>query len=100
MVGALVGGPSSSDFSTYNDSVSDYNSNEVAIDYNAALVGAAAALYDVYGTGSLESSIPGVGSTDPIVTTTTTVATTTTTEGTILTTIRRLFTVNCRQMIE
>ena len=86
LVGALVGGPSSSDFSTYNDSVSDYNSNEVAIDYNAALVGAAAALYDVYGTGSLESSIPGVGSTDPIVTTATTVATTNTTEGTTLTT--------------
>ena len=72
LVGALVGGPTSADFSTYNDSIKDAVSNEVALDYNAAFVGAAAALYDKYKTGSLDSSIPGVGATP-----TTTAATTT-----------------------
>ena len=80
LVGALVGGPTSSDFSTYNDSIKDAVSNEVALDYNAAFVGAAAALYDKYKTGSLESSIPGVGATP-----TTTAATTTTTGKTTTT---------------
>ena len=74
LVGALVGGPTSSDFSTYNDSIKDAVSNEVALDYNAAFVGAAAALYDKYKTGSLESNIPGVGATPT--TTATTAATT------------------------
>ena len=80
LVGALVGGPTSSDFSTYNDSIKDAVSNEVALDYNAAFVGAAAALYDKYKTGSLESNIPGVGATP-----TTTAATTTTTGKTTTT---------------
>ena len=80
LVGALVGGPTSSDFSTYNDSIKDAVSNEVALDYNAAFVGAAAALYDKYKTGSLDSSIPGVGATP-----TTTAATTTTTGKTTTT---------------
>ena len=75
LVGALVGGPTSTDFSTYNDSIKDAVSNEVALDYNAAFVGAAAALYDKYKTGSLESNIPGVGATP------TTTATTTATTG-------------------
>ena len=44
LVGALVGGPSSADGS-YTDSVQDYNCNEVALDYNVGLVGAAAGLY-------------------------------------------------------
>ena len=80
LVGALVGGPTSSDFSTYNDSIKDAVSNEVALDYNAAFVGAAAALYDKYKTGSLESNIPGVGATP------TTTATTTATTGKTTTT--------------
>lgn len=45
LFGALVGGPTSSDFSTYNDKVNDAVSNEVTLDYNAGLVGATAALY-------------------------------------------------------
>ena len=80
LVGALVGGPSSSDFSTYNDTIKDAQLNEVALDYNAAFVGAAAALYDKYKTGSLDSSIPGVGKTP-----TTTAATTATTSKTTTT---------------
>ena len=80
LVGALVGGPTSTDFSTYNDSIKDAVSNEVALDYNAAFVGAAAALYDKYKTGSLESNIPGVGATP------TTTATTTATTGKTTTT--------------
>ena len=80
LVGALVGGPTSSDFSTYNDSIKDAKANEVALDYNAAFVGAAAALYDKYKTGSLESNIPGVGATP------TTTATTTATTGKTTTT--------------
>jgi len=44
LVGALVGGPSSAGGS-YTDSVQDYNCNEVALDYNVGLVGAAAGLY-------------------------------------------------------
>ena len=86
LVGALVGGPTSSDFSTYNDSIKDAKANEVALDYNAAFVGAAAALYDKYKTGSLESNIPGVGATPT--TTATTIATTgkTTTTAAVTTT--------------
>lgn len=48
LYGALCGGPTSSDYSTYNDSVTDATSNEVTLDYNAGLVGAAAALYLLY----------------------------------------------------
>ena len=80
LVGALVGGPTGTDFSTYNDSITDAVSNEVALDYNAGLVGAAAGLYTTYKTGSLDSSIPGVGATP-----TTTAATTTTTGKTTTT---------------
>ena len=43
LTGALVGGPKDSNF-TYQDTMSDYQCNEVAIDYNAALPGAAAAI--------------------------------------------------------
>ncbi|MBR3834462.1 MAG: glycoside hydrolase family 9 protein, partial [Lachnospiraceae bacterium] len=46
LMGALVGGPKSD--GSYVDSASDYVCNEVAIDYNATLVAAAAALYDEY----------------------------------------------------
>lgn len=44
LLGALVGGPSNaSDY--YRDAQDDYQCNEVALDYNATLVGAAAGLY-------------------------------------------------------
>lgn len=65
LVGALVGGPSTAD-GKYQDLRSDYQCNEVAIDYNAGLVGAAAGLYDVFKTGTLDDSIVGVkGFTNP-----------------------------------
>ena len=76
LVGALVGGPADSNF-TYTDSVNDYQANEVALDYNAGLVGAAAGLYSIYKTGS---SIEGVSG-GAVVTTATTKGTTTTTTG-------------------
>ena len=90
LVGALVGGPTDQN-GTYVDSINDYVCNEVAIDYNAGLVGAAAGLYEVYKSGSVDSSIDGVGAVtiDPIVTTTTTtsrVNTTTTTTTTAVST--------------
>ncbi len=70
LVGALVGGPTDAN-GTYTDSINDYTANEVALDYNAGLVGAAAGLYDICKSGSLDSSIEGVGavSTNPTVTT-------------------------------
>ena len=43
LLGALVGGPSDVN-DTYADNQADYNCNEVALDYNAGLVGAAAGL--------------------------------------------------------
>lgn len=49
--GALVGGPDSSDL--HKDLTTDYVYNEVAIDYNAGLVGALAGLYSIYGQGQL-----------------------------------------------
>lgn len=58
LVGALVGGPKDAG-GTYTDSIKDYYCNEVTIDYNAAVVGAAAGLYEIYKTGSLETTIPG-----------------------------------------
>ncbi len=56
LVGALVGGPSNGghregEFWTnhyYYDNMQDYCCNEVALDYNAGLVGAAAGLYHFY----------------------------------------------------
>jgi endoglucanase len=47
LVGALVGGPGSSD--NYIDSLSDYQCNEVANDYNAGFIGVLAKMYDKYG---------------------------------------------------
>ena len=44
LIGALVGGIEASN-GDYHDNANDYYCNEVAIDYNAAFVGAAAALY-------------------------------------------------------
>ena len=70
LVGALVGGPSDSNF-TYQDTIQDYKCNEVALDYNAGLVGAAAGLYNKYKTGSVDATVEGTKGTQPVVTTTT-----------------------------
>mgnify|MGYP000347917013 CR=1 FL=1 len=47
LYGALVGGPSSSD--VYTDLMNDFQSNEVACDYNAGFVGILARMYDQHG---------------------------------------------------
>lgn len=47
LLGALVGGPKDAN-GTYTDNQGDYQCNEVALDYNAGLVGAAAGLYLAY----------------------------------------------------
>ncbi|HEY0755907.1 MAG TPA: glycoside hydrolase family 9 protein [Ktedonobacteraceae bacterium] len=47
--GALVGGPDAKD--AHNDLTTDFVSNEVAIDYSAAFVGALAGHYSYYGSG-------------------------------------------------
>jgi endoglucanase len=47
LFGALVGGPSSTD--QPDDVTTDFVLNEVAVDYNAAFVGALAGLYQYYG---------------------------------------------------
>ncbi|MBR4626849.1 MAG: glycoside hydrolase family 9 protein [Ruminococcus sp.] len=87
LVGALAGGPADTN-GTYSDSIKDYKCNEVALDYNAGLVGAAAGLYHFYKTGKIDTQITGVtkiytGSSNPnpgssTSTTTTTVTTSTT----------------------
>lgn len=46
LCGALVGGPDSND--GYTDEVSNYNTNEVACDYNAGFTGLLAYLYEEY----------------------------------------------------
>lgn len=46
LYGALVGGPDASD--NYTDEVSNYNTNEVACDYNAGFTGLMAKLYSRY----------------------------------------------------
>ncbi|GER81648.1 hypothetical protein KTAU_02860 [Thermogemmatispora aurantia] len=56
LYGAMVGGPSSAD-DQFSDNRQDYQTNEPADDYNAALVGALARLYQEYG-GSPVSSLP------------------------------------------
>lgn len=53
--GGLVGGPTDTN-DTYQDLRSNYVDNEVALDYNAGLVGALAALYGEYGGTSLPTS--------------------------------------------
>ncbi len=50
--GALAGGPDSDD--AHSDSTNDWRENEVTIDYNAAFVGAAAAMYQYYGTPDMK----------------------------------------------
>lgn len=92
LVGALVGGPSDAN-GTYRDDMQVYSVNEVACDYNAGLVGAAAGLYDKFKTGTCDTSIEGAKPLDqqPAETTTTTqepavTTTTTTTEEPVQTT--------------
>ncbi len=60
LVGALVGGPTDAN-GTYTDSLQDAVANEVAVDYNAGFVGAAAGLYQlVNSNGAIDTSIDGV----------------------------------------
>lgn len=57
LYGALVGSPTATD--GFNDSIEDYEANEVAIDYNAGLVGALAKMYsDFGGTPIADSKFP------------------------------------------
>jgi hypothetical protein len=65
LIGALCGGPLDAN-GTYRDVRSDYQGNEVAIDYNAGLVGAAAGLYHFYKTGSIDTNITGVSKIYPV----------------------------------
>ena len=51
--GALVGGPDLGDW--HRDITSDFVYNEVAVDYNAGIVGAAAGLYNYLGTDDMQS---------------------------------------------
>ena len=53
LYGALVGGPSSINDDSYDDERTDYQGNEVALDYNAGLTGALAWMYDQYGGEAL-----------------------------------------------
>lgn len=52
LFGALVGGPDASD--GYTDTVTDYNKNEVADDYNAGFTGALVKMYKKYGGETLK----------------------------------------------
>lgn len=47
LTGALVGGPDARD--NYEDDRTDYQRNEVALDYNAALIGSLARMHGMYG---------------------------------------------------
>jgi len=51
--GALVGGPDAGDW--HRDITKDYVYNEVAVDYNAAVVGACAGLYYFFGTEDMHN---------------------------------------------
>ncbi len=101
LYGALCGGPTSSDFTTYQHTAKDAASNEVALDYQVGLVGAAAGLYAYYNTGSVVAEIGsevtvypdevavangGTTTTTTTETTATTTETTTTSEPTTTTT--------------
>lgn len=65
LYGALVGGPDAKD--QHNDVTADYVYNEVAIDYNAAFVGACAGLYRFFGDASMQVTpdFPPSPETDP-----------------------------------
>jgi hypothetical protein len=55
LFGALVGGPSDPDDNAYVDDRSNYVTNEVAMDYNAAFTGAVARMYSEFGGAPLSS---------------------------------------------
>lgn len=58
LYGALCGGPTTNDFTTFRKyDAKDATSNEVAIDYQAGLVGASVGLYAAFGTGEVVASI-------------------------------------------
>lgn len=57
LYGALVGGPSSASDSAYTDDRSNYVTNEVALDYNAAFTGALARMVSEFG-GTPQSNFP------------------------------------------
>ncbi len=59
LYGALVGGPeAASDGASYTDARNDYESNEVATDYNAGFSSALARLYQEYGGATLANFPP------------------------------------------
>jgi endoglucanase len=59
LIGALVGGPSSTDDgASYVDTRNNYQQNEPALDYNAGLTGALARLYSEYGGTPLANFPP------------------------------------------
>lgn len=105
LYGALCGGPSNEDFHSFKNDITDATSNEVALDYQVGLVGAAVGLYHEYGTGQVVDTIgdevtvypeeiavaKGEAPVDSTTTTTeTTTETTTTTTTTETTTTSRL----------
>ena len=64
LYGGLVGGPSTFNDFSYRDDRTDYQGNEVALDYNAAFTGALARLYGLYGGAPLTDAqldaLPGI----------------------------------------
>lgn len=62
LIGALVGGPEAANDGAYNDKVDDYESNEVACDYNAGFVGALAKMYEKHGG----TPIPDLKAIEPV----------------------------------
>ncbi|MFE4107946.1 glycoside hydrolase family 9 protein [Almyronema epifaneia] len=68
LYGALVGGPKSASDFAYEDARTDYISNEVALDYNAAFTGALARLAGRYGgeplSGAELNALPGIAVAD------------------------------------
>ncbi|NER84336.1 MAG: glycosyl hydrolase family 9, partial [Leptolyngbya sp. SIO1D8] len=64
LFGALVGGPSSPDDFAYEDSRTNYITNEVALDYNAGFTGALARMVDTFGGNPLSDAeldaLPGI----------------------------------------
>ncbi|MDJ0734034.1 MAG: glycoside hydrolase family 9 protein [Nostocaceae cyanobacterium] len=64
LYGALVGGPASADDNSYVDDRTNFFTNEVALDYNAAFTGSLARMYQNFGgdplTDSQLDSLPGI----------------------------------------
>jgi len=58
LYGALVGGPNAASDSAYRDDRTDYISNEVAIDYNAAFTGAIARMASEFGGTPIPNFAP------------------------------------------